>query len=155
MRLQTRCLYKMLFILEKHIFRNEFLERKHLPMKLSKREGSNDCLPRDRSELHCIQECRVAIIGLGAVGKSLAHLLKMFPGTLTELRLLNRSDPSGIIEELNHIPTKLPISGVCGIENFCNGLKDVDIVAISAGYSRKTDDSSRESLFTVRMLKNK
>ncbi|XP_047351491.1 malate dehydrogenase, mitochondrial-like [Vespa velutina] len=148
MRLQIYSLYKMLSILEKHIFRNEFLESKLLPMKLSKREGSNDCLPRDRSELHCIYECRVAIIGLGGVGKSLAHLLKMFPGTLTELRLLNRSDPSGIIEELNHIPTKLPIFGMCGMENLCKGLKDVDIVVISAGYSRKTDDSSREDLFS-------
>ncbi|KAI4483026.1 hypothetical protein M0804_008081 [Polistes exclamans] len=138
----------MLSILDKRINDNEVFSKKiQLLTKLTKRHGSNDCLPRDRSELRCIEECRVAIVGLGGVGRSLAHLLKMFPGSLTELRLLNRSDPSGIVEELNQLPTRLPVYGIGGMENFCQGLRDVDIVVISAGASRKKD-TPREHLFS-------
>ncbi|KAL2727195.1 hypothetical protein V1478_007473 [Vespula squamosa] len=148
MQSQMRCLYKMLSVLEKNIFRNAFLKKKFLPTMLSKREGSNDSLPRDRSELRCTYECRVAIIGIGGVGASLAHLLKMFPGTVTELRMLNNFDFSGIVEELNQIPTKLPICGICGEDNFCKALKDIDIVVITAGRPRTNEKELREELFS-------
>lgn len=99
-----------------------------------------------RKELKYIKRCHVAIVGLGGVGKSLAHLLKMYPGGLTELRLCNRTDPEGMVEELSHIPTKVGIRGFQGIESFPDGLRDVDIVVVCAGIPRK-ENTPREQLF--------
>lgn len=92
-----------------------------------------------RDELKYIRKCRVAIIGIGGVGKSLAHLLKLYPGGLTELRLCNRSDPEGVVEELNHIPTRLPVRGFKGINRLPLGLQGVDIVVLTAGVARKPE----------------
>jgi len=102
----------------------------------------------ERDELKYITKCRVAIVGLGGVGKSLAHLLKTYPGGLTELRLCNRSDPEGIVEELNHIPTKLPVRGFKGIDRLPLGLQNIDIVIVTAGVVRRPG-MQRKHLFTV------
>lgn len=103
---------------------------------------------KEREELKYIRRCRVAIVGLGGVGKSLAHLLKTYPGGLTELRLCNRSDPEGIVEELNHIPTKLPIRGFKGIDRLPLGLQNADLVILTAGVARKPG-MKRKELFIV------
>lgn len=103
---------------------------------------------KKREELRYIRKCRVAIVGLGGVGKSLAHLLKTYPGGLTELRLCNRSDPEGIVEELNHIPTKLPVRGFKGIDRLPLGLQNADLVVVTAGAPRRPD-TRRRQLFTV------
>lgn len=132
---------------------------KLIPKNLLKPEGQirwafnrfscgNTNYVKERNELKYIRRCRVAIVGIGGVGKSLAHLLKTYPGSLTELRLCNRSDPEGTVEELNHIPTKLPVRGFKGVNTFSLGLRDVDIVVMSAGVPRKKD-MARKQLFTV------
>ncbi|XP_067205900.1 malate dehydrogenase-like [Linepithema humile] len=97
----------------------------------------------ERDELKYVTKCRVAIVGLGGVGKSLAHLLKTYPGSLTELRLCNRSDPEGIVEELNHIPTKLPVRGFKGIDRLSLGLQNADVVVVTAGIARRPDMERR------------
>lgn len=108
----------------------------------------NEHLMKKREELKYIRRCRVAIVGLGGIGKSLAHLLKTYPGGLTELRLCNRSDPEGIVEELNHIPTKLPIRGFKGIDSLPLGLQNADLVIVTAGVAR-IPGIRRRHLFTV------
>lgn len=105
----------------------------------------------ERDELKYITKCRVAIVGLGGVGKSLAHLLKTYPGGLTELRLCNRSDPEGIVEELSHIPTKLPVRGFKGLDRLPLGLQNADIVIITAGVARRPH-MQRKHLFAVILL---
>ncbi|XP_070166637.1 malate dehydrogenase-like [Polyergus mexicanus] len=102
---------------------------------------------KEREELKYIRRCRVAIVGLGGVGKSLAHLLKTYPGGLTELRLCNRSDPEGIVEELNHIPTRLPVRGFKGIDRLPLGLQNADLVIVTAGVARRPG-MQRRQLFT-------
>ncbi|XP_014488511.1 PREDICTED: malate dehydrogenase, mitochondrial-like [Dinoponera quadriceps] len=97
----------------------------------------NNYRNREHDELRYIRRCCVAIVGIGRVGKSLAHLLKMYPAGLTELRLCNRSDPEGVVEELNHIPTRLPVRGFKGTERLPLGLQGVDIVVLTAGVPRK------------------
>lgn len=109
---------------------------------------------KERKELKRIRRCHVAIVGLGGVGKSLAHLLKMYPGGLTELRLCNRSDPEGIVEELNHIPTRLPIRGFKGVDRFPLGLQGADVVVITAGIPRKPG-MNRKQLFMVIIVTSK
>lgn len=44
---------------------------------------------KERKELKYIGRCRAAITGINGVGKFLAHLLKMYPTGLTDLRLCN------------------------------------------------------------------
>lgn len=102
----------------------------------------------ERDELKYITKCRVAIVGLGGVGKSLAHLLKTYPGGLTELRLCNRSDPEGIVEELSHIPTKLPVRGFKGLDRLPLGLQNTDVVIVTAGVARRPG-MQRKDLFIV------
>ncbi|KAK2584592.1 hypothetical protein KPH14_006950 [Odynerus spinipes] len=128
----------------KHILHTK-LFHKTLVRTIPKRQNSSKC-PLNREDWPCRNQCRVGIVGLGGVGKSLAHLIKMYPDTITELRLLNRSDPAGIVEELSHLPTPLPITGVAGMENLCVGLRDLDIVVITAGGTRKKD-APRDHLF--------
>ncbi|KAG7201659.1 hypothetical protein KM043_004389 [Ampulex compressa] len=98
------------------------------------------------NEAKYARKCRVAIVGMGGVGKSLAHLLKMYPYGPTELRLCNRSDPTAIVKELSHIPTKVDIKGFKGPDELPKGLSDADIVVVTAGAARK-EDTPRERLF--------
>ncbi|KAL6438931.1 hypothetical protein ACFW04_003759 [Cataglyphis niger] len=106
----------------------------------------NEHPTKEREELKYIRTCRVAIVGLGGVGKSLAHLLKTYPGGLTELRLCNRSDPGGLVEELNHISTRLPVRGFKSIDMLPLGLQNVDLVIVTAGVARKPS-MQRKDLF--------
>lgn len=124
------------------------LSRLEIRRALNRFHEVNEERVKERKELKYIRRCRVAIVGLGGVGKSLAHLLKMYPGGLTELRLCNRSDPEGVVEELNHIPTKLPVRGFKGVDRLPLGLQGADIVVMTAGVPRKPS-MSRKQLFMV------
>ncbi|XP_024936352.1 malate dehydrogenase, mitochondrial-like [Cephus cinctus] len=93
-----------------------------------------------------INKCRVSIVGLGGVGKGLAHLLKMYPANITELRLCNRSDPEGMVQDLSHIPTNVRTLGFAGAETLSEGLRDANMVIVTTGVPRK-GDNPREELF--------
>ncbi|XP_032689172.1 malate dehydrogenase-like [Odontomachus brunneus] len=103
---------------------------------------------RKRDELKYIRRCRVAIVGIGKVGKSLAYLLKMYLSGLMKLRLsTNRNNLEGITEELN-ISTKLSIREFKYIDRLPWDLKSVDTIVVTIGVSKKPN-MHRRHLFVV------